>query len=478
LPARGKSYLSAKIVGYFNWLGIPSKVFNAGRKRRSQEDASKSGRADFFVKDNSIAVSKRDLIALETLTDALTWLERENGTIAVFDATNTTRERRRLILTHIASHELSSSPQVVFIESICNDSAVLHNNLLQKVLHSPDFAGMAVDLALADLKERICAYEAVYETVEDDEGLSYIKVIDLANKMVCCRVWDSIPLRTVQLLMSCHLGTRPVYLVRAGQCEGIDDLSSLLPPDPSPLSATAFVDNSGSPYAEDSPSSAFPAPDTPSAFPTLLEPPQRSRAQSIRMPSALTCSAVLNERGRAFSAALARFIASDLSLSPSPTTTAPLPSAPQLSVITSTLPRAVETAALLPCPPEAMQQRSALGILDTGIYHGMAVETIRAQFPDEYQRWKQNPFVYRFAGGESILDMNRRLADLVLEIERHREPVVIVSHLSPLQSLVAYFTSREPREIPLVSVPQHAVVKLVPSIYGWSVETLPLALAP
>jgi predicted kinase len=243
LPARGKSYLSAKIVGYFNWLGIPSKVFNAGRKRRSQEDASKSGRADFFVKDNSIAVSKRDLIALETLTDALTWLERENGTIAVFDATNTTRERRRLILTHIASHELSSSPQVVFIESICNDSAVLHNNLLQKVLHSPDFAGMAVDLALADLKERICAYEAVYETVEDDEGLSYIKVIDLANKMVCCRVWDSIPLRTVQLLMSCHLGTRPVYLVRAGSARVLttSPLSSHQTPlhsPPLPLSTT------------------------------------------------------------------------------------------------------------------------------------------------------------------------------------------------------------------------------------------------
>lgn len=473
LPARGKSYLSAKIVGYFNWLGIPSKIFNAGRKRRAKEGAIVSGRAEFFGNSNTSAVSKRDQIALETLQDAIDWLLQDNGTIAVFDATNTTKERRKLISEYLANHLIltgSIEPstqtkvpyQLIFIESICNNQDVLDNNLLQKVLHSPDFQNMEVADALSDLKKRIAAYEEVYETVEDDEGLCYIKVIDLANKMICYRVWDSIPLRTVQLLMSCHLGTRPVYLVRSGQCEDIDDLAALAPLNTSIL--TNFVDNSGSPYDENHSPSIQKTP-----FPDL-EASERStqrrlfRAESIRMPSALTCNAVLNPAGKAFSEVLGAYITAELS-SYSPA---------HLNVITSSLPRAVETAASLPCPLESMQQRSALGILDTGIYHGMRVETIRQNHPEEYQKWKSNPFLYRFAGGESILDMNRRLSDIVLEIERYRDPVVIVSHLSPIQSLIAYFTNRDPKEIPLVMVPQHAVVKLVPSIYGWSVQIISL----
>jgi 6-phosphofructo-2-kinase len=494
LPARGKSYLSAKIVGYFNWLGISSKVFNAGRKRRTREGASTSGRAEFFENNNSSAVSKRDQIAMDTLNDALLWLENENGVIAVFDATNTTKERRKLISDHIKNHSdmkeeriSSRGPgyQLIFIESICNDETVLENNLLQKVLHSPDFQNMELDDALRDLKNRIRSYEDVYETVEDQEELSYIKVIDLANKMICYRIWDSIPLRTVQLLMSCHIGTRPVYLVRSGQCEDIDDLAALAPIYSSTL--TNFVDNSGSPYAEDtltpstlSPTSYAPMPNS---FPELdlsnaSMPQQRLRAQSIRMPSALTCNAMLNSAGKSFALVLSQFISHELSLyaETHPSDSRNSDSTPaSLACITSTLPRAVETAAALPCFPHAMQHRSALGILDTGIYHGMPVESIRSKYPEEYRKWKLNPFVYRFAGGESIADMNRRLSDTVLEIERYREPVVIVSHLSPIQSLVAYFTCRDPKEIPLISVPQHAVVKLEPSIYGWSVTIIPLS---
>lgn len=472
LPARGKSYLSAKIVGYFNWLGISSKIFNAGRKRRAQEGASLSGRAEFFGNSNSSAVCKRDQIALETLQDAIDWLQQENGVIAVFDATNTTKDRRKLISQYLASHMSSTSStdsfarrfsfQLIFIESICNDQQVLENNLLQKVLHSPDFQNMEVADALVDLKKRIAAYEEVYETVEDNEDLSYIKVIDLANKMICYRVWDSIPLRTVQLLMSCHIGTRPVYLVRSGQCQDIDDRAALAPLTTSML--TNFVDNSGSPYAESVASN-----DNVNAFPELdlsetSHQRRLLRAQSIRMPSALTCNAMLNSVGKSFSQVLGAYISAELSsFSPS-----------HINVITSTLPRAVETASFLPCPAESMQQRSALGILDTGIYHGMRVDTIRQNYPEEYQKWKANPFLYRFAGGESLLDMNRRLSEIILEIERYRDPVVIVSHLSPIQSLIAYFTNRDPKEIPLIMVPQHAVVKLVPSIYGWSVQIVGL----
>ena len=110
----------------------------------------------------------------------------------------------------------------------------------------------------------------------------------------------------------------------------------------------------------------------------------------------------------------------------------------------------------------------------------MSVATIKREMPEEYAEWSRDPFRYRFPGGESLVDLNRRLSDVVLEIERVKEPVVVVSHLSTVQSLVAYFTGQNPKDTPYIAIPQHSVVKLTPSVYGgWlmdliSEEALPL----
>jgi 6-phosphofructo-2-kinase/fructose-2,6-biphosphatase 2 len=102
----------------------------------------------------------------------------------------------------------------------------------------------------------------------------------------------------------------------------------------------------------------------------------------------------------------------------------------------------------------------------------MTVKQIIEEMPEDFAQWQKDPFHYRFLGGESILDMNKRLCEVVLEIERLREPVVVVSHLSTIQSLIAYFTSKDPNAIPFISVPRHSVVRLVPSIYGWALDIL------
>ncbi len=93
LPARGKSFLSAKLVTFFNWSGVPAKIFNAGERRRDNEGATESGRATFFSTSNSAAVAKRDEIAMLTLGEAVRYLGEGGGTIAIFDATNTTKGR-------------------------------------------------------------------------------------------------------------------------------------------------------------------------------------------------------------------------------------------------------------------------------------------------------------------------------------------------------------------------------------------------
>src|SRR5690606_17902 len=99
LPARGKSFLARKLARYLSWLGHPTRVFNVGGYRREH-----LGRYDghaFFDPDNREAVAARRRLAALALEDMVSWLEGE-GEVAVFDATNTTRERRAIILERCA----------------------------------------------------------------------------------------------------------------------------------------------------------------------------------------------------------------------------------------------------------------------------------------------------------------------------------------------------------------------------------------
>lgn len=273
--------------------------------------------------------------------------------------------------------------------------------------------------------------------------------------------------------MSSHVGTRPVYLIRSGHCDGIDDMNRNLArrqeegvtvlhdgacvpkgykcrPVSAPPATTAVPVSA---VGVDDPHSSAPASHSGLTSTTT----RLSLLTTARIPSTLTCNAHLSEQGKRFGRRVRRFFDEQ-----NATTHAGVPAVP----FTSTTTRAVETAEYLPLPPSQHQQWSALNILDTGICHGLSVATIRDEMPAEFEKWKTNPFLYRFPGGESTLDMNRRLAEVVLEIERLQEPAIVVSHLSTLQSLVAYFTSLDVQLIPFVSVPQHCVIVLTPNIYG------------
>jgi broad specificity phosphatase PhoE len=177
--------------------------------------------ATFFSLDAE-ATRLREELAMHVLQDALAWL-RDGGGVAILDATNTTRARRALILRTVSASE--PQPPVIFVESICNDPHVLQSNLLQKVMNSPDYAGMPIPDALADLQRRIAQYEARYATIEDeeDEGkISFIRLVDF-KKLVCVNIPPlPVAFSIVTFLMVLHVGARSIFLVRAGQCT--DDL--------------------------------------------------------------------------------------------------------------------------------------------------------------------------------------------------------------------------------------------------------------
>lgn len=63
--------------------------------------------------------------AEDALNDLTEWLKNE-GEIAVFDATNTTRKRRHMVYEHCKKNNF----KVIFVESICDNREVIEASIM------------------------------------------------------------------------------------------------------------------------------------------------------------------------------------------------------------------------------------------------------------------------------------------------------------------------------------------------------------
>ncbi|KAJ8788875.1 hypothetical protein J1605_005171 [Eschrichtius robustus] len=216
LPARGKTYISKKLTRYLNWIGVPTKVFNVGEYRR--EAVKQYSSYNFFRPDNEEAMKVRKQCALAALRDVKSYLTKEGGQIAVFDATNTTRERRHMILHFAKENDF----KVFFIESVCDDPTVVASNIMEVKISSPDYKDCNSAEAMDDFMKRINCYEASYQPLDPDKcdrDLSLIKVIDVGRRFLVNRVQDHIQSRIVYYLMNIHVQPRTIYLCRHGESE-------------------------------------------------------------------------------------------------------------------------------------------------------------------------------------------------------------------------------------------------------------------
>uniref|UniRef100_A0A8C7XNR3 6-phosphofructo-2-kinase/fructose-2,6-biphosphatase 1 n=1 Tax=Oryzias sinensis TaxID=183150 RepID=A0A8C7XNR3_9TELE len=215
LPARGKTYISKKLTRYLNWIGVPTKVFNVGQYRREAVKTYKN--FEFFKPDNEEAMRIRKACASAALKDVAVYFSKENGQVAVFDATNTTRERRAVI----NSFAKERGYKVFFVESICDDPEIIAENIRQVKFGSPDYIDCDEDEAMEDFIKRIDCYKTSYLPIDDekDRNLSYIKIFDVGSRYLVNRVRDHIQSRIVYYLMNIHVTPRSIYLSRHGESE-------------------------------------------------------------------------------------------------------------------------------------------------------------------------------------------------------------------------------------------------------------------
>jgi len=223
LPARGKTFIAHKIKHYFDFFhSAPTKVFNAGQFRRKLLGAKSTHK--FFDPKNEKANKTREDIARKTMDALIDWLRGKNaddaplGRIAIYDATNTTRQRRKWIIDRLMP-VLQSHRNLIFIESVCEDKEMVKQNILSVKLSMPDYEGLDPKSAIEDFKQRIEHYKQSYAPLDgkNDEQLSWIKMLNGGENLTMNRIKGSIPGKLVSLLMNLHTFPRPIYLSRHGQ---------------------------------------------------------------------------------------------------------------------------------------------------------------------------------------------------------------------------------------------------------------------
>jgi broad specificity phosphatase PhoE len=89
-------------------------------------------------------------------------------------------------------------------------------------------------------------------------------------------------------------------------------------------------------------------------------------------------------------------------------------------------------------------------------------------FQEAYDAYMKNPLKTRFPGGESYFDLMLRLEAVLIDIEQHTGPVLVVSHISTLQVLYSYFLGVPIEACHELEFPFHSVLELIPYQDGWT----------
>lgn len=454
LPARGKSYVTKKLCRFLNWQQHNTRIFNVGNTRRkADQHAGPSDRplpdlpasqqqlsstpsdetetthcADFFAPDNSKSFQMREQWAYDTLNELLDYVLEGEGSVGILDATNTTVARRQAVMNRIRERS-GNQLKVLFLESICNRSEIIENNVNLK-LSGPDYRHMDKQKALRDFLNRLHNYEKVYETIgpeeESDPDFQYVKMINVGQKLECGNIKGFLAGQTVFFLLNFNLDMRQIWITRHG--ESTDNEKGRIGGD-------ASVTERGDRYSK--------------ALAKFMEYKKKEfRRQQL-----------------AEYAKLVRLVEQSGSEPPTPMSE---PEPVNFCVWTSMLQRAVETARYFDENDFDLKEMRMLNEIDAGICDGMSYEEIRENLPQEYSARMANKIGYRYpgVGGESYLDVINRLRAVIVEIERMSDNCLVICHRVVARILLAYFMNLGRDAIGDLEVPLHTLYVLEPKPYG------------
>lgn len=153
----------------------------------------------------------RHAAALAAVKDMVQWFDSGEGVVAILDATNSTKARRRWVAERCEANRI----QTLYVESKCDNEDIIMANIMEVKTTSPDYKGQDPEVASRDFRNRIKEYEKVYETIDEDEkDLTYVKLIDVGRQVIINQIKDYLQSRVVYYLMNLHIRPRSIWLSR------------------------------------------------------------------------------------------------------------------------------------------------------------------------------------------------------------------------------------------------------------------------
>lgn len=423
LPGTGKTHVSRRICRYVSFFhDIPSQIFNVGEYRREMLGVKLP--ASFYDHSNVEAVAERKKACDKALADLVDYMKQDGVRLGVYDASNVDPMARAKVMKRLNDEKLGVKK--IFIEVICDDESQLKENFHSVKTSLPDYKGDDPEEALKDFAERRKNYMDVYKQVEDSEG-SYFKILNY-HKFVMNNIRGYLPLKVVHFAMNLHTMPRTFYLTRHGQSE-----YNLY----GKIGGDSGLSSNGMEYA---------------------------RRLANYAHDSIGCKKVTNEDGEEVRV--------------------PHPA----RLWTSTLLRTKETAQFIKHEVLEGEQfdngdtvswvnfrpnaRRNLDELYAGVCDGMTYKEIEEMYPDEFASRQNEKLKYRYPRGESYMDVTLRLEPLVHDLERTREPILIVGHQGIHRILYSYFMGLSREEAPFIRIPLNHVIVLKPHAYGCSEERI------
>ena len=206
LPARGKSTLARRIKECLVEEGIQAAIFNNGDLRRSMLGAE-STEAEFYNPKNSSGLLARENIARRNRELAKDYLAGK-GEVAIMDATNASRTRRRQIEEYFAEFP------ALFIECVNKDPLLLDACIRRKA-HLPEYAAYSGEEALKSFMSRIQYYESIYSPVGEEHY--WMRVDAVTNRVIEEQPCAHSPYYPAIRDSVVSTWVRCLYLIRHGQ---------------------------------------------------------------------------------------------------------------------------------------------------------------------------------------------------------------------------------------------------------------------
>jgi len=419
MPGRGKTHIARRLARYLEFFwSVPVGIFNVAEYRRRHYGFVRD--AEWFDATNEEAIRVRNECNEMALQDLGAFLDKHENGVAILDSTNSSSSRRKRVNDEV----LATGATLLWIEVSSESTTFLNQQVREFAETSPDYKDVENEVAEADYRARLSKYMQSYEALGSESEVetkwSYFKCDHSRHHFTSHRVRGHLPLKVVHFIMNLRNSSHAFFLSRHGQSE---------------YNAIGRIGGDSG----------------------------------------------ISELGLAYARNLADFCESTITRDP---VTGQEVAA---RLWTSSMRRTKETAQFIKQKPmkikdeedpsieyEWIQMRPRtwhhLDELFAGSCDGMTYKEIERKYPDEFALRQKDKLAYRYPRGESYLDVIARLEPIILEMERHREPLLVVAHQAVLRIVYAFYTGISRAEAPYVSIPLNTVVEMQPHAFGCNVK--------